>query len=79
MSRNGCIAKWSVFRKGKKKLDMTEIIADRKSKPWDEAVIEKNMKNLVNNIIVIISATGILLPLLLLVVVRLKGPGLIMT
>lgn len=37
------------------------------------------MKNLVNNIIVIISATGILLPLLLLVVVRLKGPGLIMT
>jgi hypothetical protein len=37
------------------------------------------MKDMVNNIIVIISATGILLPLLLLAVVRLKRPGLIMT
>lgn len=41
--------------------------------------IRKNMKNVVNNIIVIISATGILLPLLLLVVVGIKPPGLIMT
>ncbi|MBW2093463.1 MAG: hypothetical protein JRI80_01115 [Deltaproteobacteria bacterium] len=44
-----------------------------------ERLFEKNMKNVVNNIIVIISATGILLPLLLLVVVGLKPPGLIMT
>ncbi len=35
--------------------------------------------NLVNNVIGIISAAGVLLSLLLLVVVRLKRPGLIMT
>jgi len=37
------------------------------------------MKNVVNSIIVIISATGVLVSLLLLLVVGLKRPGLIMT
>ncbi|OPX40748.1 MAG: hypothetical protein B1H13_05835 [Desulfobacteraceae bacterium 4484_190.3] len=63
----------------KKKLDRTEIVADCNVKIWKRTLLEKIMRNLVQNIIVIISATGILLPLLLLVVVRLKGPGLIMT
>jgi len=37
------------------------------------------MRNVINNSIVIISATGILVSLLLLLVLELKPPGLIMT
>ena len=79
MSGSDCTAKWSNFRQEEKKLDRTEIVADCNVKIWKRTLLEKIMRNLVQNIIVIISATGILLPLLLLVVVRLKGPGLIMT
>ena len=46
-----------------------------KYEEWTKTMIN----NLVNNIIGIISAAGILLSLLLLLVVRLKRPGLIMT
>jgi hypothetical protein len=44
-----------------------------------ESLFENSMKNVINNSIVIISATGVLVSLLLLLVLELKPPGLIMT